>query len=328
VLLAVLIFDTLAQQVTDYYFDHNFYDLQQNWHYMAYGLYAYIFYRDLRSRGLPLHKMMLITFISAFCISFIDEEFQKFMSNRVFDVCDIGKDVWGVYMGMLIVYTSGKNNKIFFKDWKTIQHKNLRGYYKHPFTLALLMFILGFLFLSFGSVLTETEYALLVFIITITAFILVFMALHLTQYRAGKFIVFGIIVVAIVTQGYFFIKYRGSNIVHSQYGLTIYKGIPIPFFDIMIYQNGAFRLVDKKHLFNQRDIRFLLKRKPDILLISSGEYGKGGKGFSDPQHLFMYNRWAKEAIQVIIQKNSDANQTFNRLKKENKKVLYVIHNTC
>jgi hypothetical protein len=63
-------------------------------------------------------------------------------------------------------------------------------------------------------------------------------------------------------------------------------------------------------------------------LISSGVYGKGGKGFSDPRHQFMYNCWSKKATQVIIQKNSDAFDTFNRLKDENKNVLFIIHNTC
>jgi hypothetical protein len=31
---------------------------------------------------------------------------------------------------------------------------------------------------------------------------------------------------------------------------------------------------------------------------------------------------------VIIQRNMDACKTFNRLKMEGKKVLFVVHNTC
>jgi VanZ family protein len=324
----VILLDTLAQQVTDYYFDHNFYDLQQNWHYFAYGLYAYMIYRDLHPRGLPLYKIMLITYFSALGLSTFDEIFQKYMSSRIFDVCDIGKDVWGVYAGMILIYFSSKHSQLLFKDWKQIRHEKMRNYYRHPFTLLILMFVLSILFLSTGSVLTEAEYTFLVVILTIVAFSLFFAVLHLSRFKAGKIIIVGILVGASLLQSFFFMKYREKNIVYTRYGLTIYKGFPIPFFDIMIFQNGIFRLVDKKHSFNQRDIRFFLKRKPDIILIGSGAYGQGGKGFGDPRHVFLYNLWAKRATQVIIQKNSEAGKTFNRLKKENKNVLFIIHNTC
>jgi hypothetical protein len=96
----------------------------------------------------------------------------------------------------------------------------------------------------------------------------------------------------------------------------------------MIYSNGSFRLVDKKHFFNQRDRDFLMKQKSDIIMIGSGSDGLGGKGFSDPQHLFLFNKWSGTGTQVIIQRNSEAIQTFNRLKSEKKNVLFVIHNTC
>lgn len=324
----VLFLDVLGQQVTDYYFGHNFYDLQQNWHYAAYAIFAYMIYRDLSSRGLPIYKIMLITYISALSLSFFDETFQLFMSSRTFDVCDIGKDVWGAYMGMILVYIGGRNSRILFKNWKKIRHRKFRNYYRHPFTLLLLMSVLAFIFLNIGSILTESEYATLVFILTIIAFALFFAIWHLSQFRIWKIIFLGALIFAILAQGFFFIKYRDKNIVYTRYGLSIYKGIPIPFFDVMIYQNGTFRLVDKKHLFNKRDREFLLKRKPDIILIASGVYGQGGKGFPDPRHMFLYNHWTQKATQVIIQKNSEACQTFNRLKLENKKVLFVIHNTC
>jgi hypothetical protein len=324
----VLFLDVLGQQVTDYYFGHNFCDLQQNWHYIAYAIFAYMIYRDLSSRGLPIYKIMLITYISAFSLSLFDESFQLFMSSRIFDVCDIGKDVWGVYMGMILVYIGGGNSRILFKDWKKIRHRKFRNYYRHPFTLLLLMAVLTFIFLNIGSILTDSEYAVLVFILTVIAFSLFFAIWHLSQFRTWKIIFLGALLFAILVQGFFFIKYRDKNIVYTQYGLVIYKGIPIPFFDVMIYQNGTFRLVDKKHFFNKRDREFLLKRKPDIILIASGAYGQGGKGFPDPRHMFLYNQWTQKATQVIIQKNLEAYQTFNRLKLQKKKVLFVIHNTC
>jgi len=324
----VILLNALAQQVTDYYFGHNFYDLQQNWHYIAYALYAYVIYRDLSPRGLPLYKIMLITYFSAFGLSLFDETFQRYMSSRIFDVCDIGKDVLGAYMGIILVGFWSRHSQQLFKDWRKIRHGKLKNYYRHPFTLLLLMLVLSLLFISMGSLLTEAEYALLAMALTLIAFSLFFAVFHLSQFRSGRIIFLAFLIVASSLQSFFFIKYRNNNIIHTQYGLTIYKGLPIPFFDVLIHQDGSFRLVDKKHYFNQRDRDFFLKRKPDIILIASGAYGKGGKGFPDPRHAFLYNQWSKKATQVIIQKNFEACETFNRLKRENKKVMFVIHNTC
>ena len=325
---AVLLLNLLGQQVTDYYFDHNFYDLQQNWHYIAYAIFAYMIYRDLSDRGLPLHRIMLITYVAAFSLSLFDELFQLQMSSRVFDVCDIGKDVWGVCMGMILTYVGGKKSQTLLKDWKNIRHQAFRDYLRHPFTLLLLMLALTFILLNIGSILTESGYVLLVFALTAVAFTLFFAIWHLSQFRVWKMLFIGVLILAIVVQGFFFVRYRDSNIVSTQYGLLIYKGIPIPFFDVMIYQDGTFRLVDKKHLFNKRDQAFLLKRRPDIIIIASGVDGLGGKGFTDPRHLFLYNQWTEKATQVIIQRNAEACQTFNRLKQQDKNVLMVYHNTC
>ena len=324
----VLLLNSMAQQVTDYYFDHNFYDLQQNWHYIAYAIFAYMIYRYLSTRDLPIHRIMLITYASAFGLSFFDEIFQLKMSSRVFDVCDIAKDVWGVYMGMILVFVGGRNSQSLFEDWRNVRHRKLRDYYRHPFTLLLLMLVLTFIFLNVGSILTESEYVPVVFILTACVFTLFLAIWHLSQFKVWKMVFTGALALAIVVQGFFFLKYRDSDIVSTQYGLLVYKGIPIPFFDVMIYQDGTFRLVDKKHLFNKRDQRFLLKRKPDIIVIASGVDGLGGKGFTDPRHSFLYNQWTQKATQVIIQKNAEACRTFNRLKRQNKNVLLVYHSTC
>ncbi len=46
---AVVLMVALAQKSTDYYFNHKFYDLQQNWHYIAYGLFAFMMFRALKT---------------------------------------------------------------------------------------------------------------------------------------------------------------------------------------------------------------------------------------------------------------------------------------
>jgi len=87
--------------------------------------------------------------------------------------------------------------------------------------------------------------------------------------------------------------------------------------------------VDKKHFFNGQDQQFFLSQKPDILLIGSGHHGKGGKGFKiEEGSTFSYNEHILKGTQIIILKTPDACKVFNRLKKEGKKVLFVIHSTC
>lgn len=83
--------DYLAQQITDFYSAHRFYDLQQNWHYFAYGVFAYMIYRDRAPKGKPLARIILTSFVFAFVASAFDEWFQRYTNNRVFDISDIAR---------------------------------------------------------------------------------------------------------------------------------------------------------------------------------------------------------------------------------------------
>ena len=106
-------------------------------------------------------------------------------------------------------------------------------------------------------------------------------------------------------------------------------GVPVVFFDVLVFPDGSFRPVDKKHYFNTRDHTFFLKRKPDILLIGSGYEGRGGKGFFDTTpNQFIYNPYIRQGTQLIILPTPDACELFNRMKRAQKNVLFVIHSTC
>lgn len=323
----VIILDGLAQQIADYYFGHHFYDLQQNWHYLAYMIFVYMVYRDLAPRGLPIHKLILITYLAAVSLSAIDEAFQMHMSSRVFDIGDIAKDSWGAMAGIVLVYLGGPSSVQLLKN-KSLQHGKLKGYYRNPFSLLILIFIFSVIFLFISSILTEFEYLSAAILFTLGGFACIFILIHLSRFKIGKYSIIALFSLALITQGIFFIKYNSYNIVSTRYGLTIYKGIPLPFFDFMVYPDGTFRPVDKKHYFNARDREFLLRKKPDIILIASGMYGLGGKGFVDKEHSFVYNPFTKKGTQIIILKNDEAGRLFNKLKKEKKNVLFIIHNTC
>jgi VanZ family protein len=319
----------LAQRITDFYFAHHFYDLQQNWHYVAYGLFAFMVYRDLEPRGIPLHRIMLITYCLALLYSSFDEAFQRHMSNRIFDISDIAKDSWGSVLGLVVLLGSGKHYDTLVAGWRQLRHQKVVDDFRHPMTLLLLMVVFSFLLLNIGSLLTDYEHLGTAIFLTVAACALFFLIFHFSQHRPVRYALLGVLAVGVVAQAYFFVANRDRNITHNGFGLTVYHGIPIPFFDVMIYPNGTFRLVDKKHDFNARDRSFFFQQKTDILLIGSGAYGKGGNGF--PRKVpcqFVYNSFLERGTQVIIQETAKACETFNRLKKEGKNVLFILHNTC
>jgi len=327
--VVALLLVAASQQVADYYAAHRFYDLQHNWHYIAYGLFTFMVYRDLEPRGIPLHRIMLFTFCAAILYSSFDEAFQRHMSNRVFDISDIAKDSWGSVIGMVLVLAGGRHSPELFADWKRLRHKRLRDYLRHPMTLLVLMAVLSFLLVAVGSLLSDYEHLATTILITLAIFAVLVIVLHCSQYRFCKYALLAVLVVGVLAQGYFYLKYRNDNITYNRFGLTIYKGIPLPFFDVMFFPDGSFRLVDKKHNFKQFDRQFFLQQPMDVLIIGSGAQGRGGNGF--PRKVisqFIYSPFSQRGVQVIIQETPAACKIFNRLKKERKNVLFVLHNSC
>lgn len=319
----------ISNQVTDFYFDHNFYDLQQNWHYFAYGIFAWMLYRDLMPRKVPAAKVMLITFLAALGLSTFDEIFQMQLSSRVFDLCDIGKDLWGALMGIVLIYFFTTDSKTLAGEWKQIRQRHLRDYFRRRAGLLLLMFVFALLLLSVSSLLTEREYSGYVAGFTLGGFAIFLLLLHLSRLRLVKFALAATLVGGLLAQTYLFATHDTTARVQLGKNLTVYKGIPIPFFDLLIYPGGGFRLVDKKRFFNLRDQNFLLNQNPDIILLATGKSGVGGLGFPTTEPVqFIYNENTQRGVQVIRLENQRADEVFNRLKSEGKQVLLVVHHEC
>ena len=112
----------VGQKSTDYYFNHDFYELQYNWHYFAYSIFAYLSYRMFITKKTSPQKIFLYVYFSALCISAFDEAIQIPLSNRVFDLGDIAKDLWGSTIGLIFVFFIFENGKILKNGWK-LQHK-------------------------------------------------------------------------------------------------------------------------------------------------------------------------------------------------------------
>lgn len=329
-LIIVLIMMAIGQNTSDYYINYKFYDLQNNWHYIAYGLYVFIIYRVLKPKNATPLKIMTQAFVHALAISAFDEGIQVFISNRIFDLSDIAKDMWGVMMGLIILFFVVRQGDIVKDGWK-IRTRYIKDYIKQPFSVLIFEIVLAYIFVFVASILAGIDYWYMVFILTISIFLLVFFIVHLSQFKLYRRILTAVGIVAIILQSIMIIKYHDDNIVHNSYGITIYKGIPIPYFDVMIYQSGLFRLVDKKHGFKGGDIKTFFNQKADILLIGSGAEGEGGMGFPGTKFAefkyFIFNTVNQKGMQIIILKTTDACREFNRMKKEGLNVLFVLHNT-
>lgn len=319
----------LAQRITDFYFGHRFYELQQNWHYFAYAIFTLMSYRYLRFRGVSLARLVLITFGLAVVYSAFDEGFQLLITSRIFDPSDIAKDAWGALTGLTFLLIAGEYPELAQGKWKRIRQRTVAEYFHQTASVWVLLFVLGLLFLGYASLLTESQYLGAILLFTLGTFVVFFAVLHLSQFRWWGRALLALAVLAVLTQGYFYLRHRNDYIIRQQYGLMIYKGIPVPFFDVMIFPDSHFRLVDKKHYFNSRDRRFFNRQRPDVLIIGAGYRGKGGQGF--PQQWgsrFIYNPFTERGTQVIILNSSQACERFNQLKKQGKNVLLVLHNTC
>lgn len=327
VAIVVLIF--ISHQTMDLYLDMSFFDLQQNWHYFAYGIYAFFFFRAFNTGNVPQNKMILYTYFSAVSISVFDEAFQFFLSNRVFDISDIAKDSLGVYCGLILVLFVTETYGVINLKSHTITQRKLSDYLKDPFSALVMLGVLSLSFVLVSPLLTEHSnwhYCLLGSLALFLAFMLV---IHLLQFRLFRIAFISIFLALVVLLAGSVISNFDKNITHNTYALTVYKGIPIPFFDMIIYPDGSFHLADKKHRFNEKDRMYFLKQNADILLIGSGWEGRGGKGFDVTMGTyFTFNSTTFEGVQVIILPTPEACQKYNQLKEAGKSVLFVIHNTC
>lgn len=326
-ILVLLIMISLGQFVADFYFNHNFWDLQHNWHYFAYGLFAYICYRYFNSIDLSPARTILYSLLLALLVSAFDEGLQVFISSRIFDIGDIAKDAWGMMMGQVLVQFSLNVGALLKQGW-VLRHRRIRDYFNHPISLLLLEILFVYLLLIVSSLLTDIEYWKHIILLTTGISLIIFFAIYFSQFKIFRYILIGAVTAALAVQLFFFIRYKDENIIHNSYGLTVYKGIPIPFFDVMIFENGFFRLVDKKRFFNKRDQVTIKEYTTNILLIGTGSKGLGGNGFPKDEVLqFVYNTFKKRGMQVIALPTPQACREYNRMKEEGKKIVFIIHNT-
>ena len=314
----------LGQHTSDYYFNHVFYDLQYNWHFIAYSIFSYLAYRYFKERNFSSEVIIRNTFIIALALSSFDEIVQVFISNRVFDMSDIAKDIWGCVIGQIFVQVL-LLNAINFKIYR-VRVDSLKNYSKHPFVLLVHQAILAYVFLYISSILTDPNYWVQVILFSLITYFIVLFIIHLGQTKISRWVI-RVAVILISFWILFAVVKDKKHISVVSNNIMVYNGIPIYYFDVMVYPNGRFRLVDKKAVFRSRDKLKLDDMGADIILIATGSDNTGGKGFNDQVITELkYSISYKEVYQIIKLRNNEAVKLFNKLNREDKEVLLIFHN--
>lgn len=316
----------IGQKSTDYYFNHKYYELQYNWHYFAYSIFAYLNYKALKQNNISDARIIIHTFIIVLLISTFDEAIQIPLSSRIFDIGDISKDLWGAMIGLFFIFFILKNGNINSHNNKIREHK-IKNYLTNPLSVLVFGFIISFIFLNTSSLLTETKYTFSAIFISLFLSVLVFLIIHFSQFKISRVIIITIIAIGFCLLIFKVTTHRDKQIEYINNQTILYKGIPVFYFDVMIFPDGWARLVDKKTSFNQRDKQTIFSHVNDILIIGSGDNGKGGKGFTQNSIAqFVYNTSLKKGQQVIIMKNKEAIKKYNQLVEEGKNPMLIYHN--
>lgn len=325
IVLVLFLLMFIGQNIADYYLNYSYYDLQNNWHYFAYGLFVFVAYRYFKDKINDDSKLLRIIFLKAFIISSVDEGIQVFISNRIFDISDIAKDMWGTCLGLIVLLFWVKNYKL--KNFSLVINKPF-DYINKPTNLLGHLLIFTFIFLFFSSVLTDSKYFLWIIIWTFSVYIGLEILLYLLKIKYLKFAFLSLLVIFIsiftynVTQKY-------DEKLEQDKSIIYYKNIPLYFFDYMIFPDGMIRLVDKKTEFRGNDFTIFKKQNPEVLIISSDKSQYEIKGFEHSQFIefpyVLFNDQKNNLFQVLILTQKDAIEQYNRLVKQNKNVLLVIH---
>jgi hypothetical protein len=263
--------------------------------------------------------------MTALVISSFDEMIQIPLSNRIFDLGDVSKDLWGTMIGLVFVFVIIENGKLFSGSFK-VRYPKLKDYLSDAEAVFFYLTMFALLFMAFSSVLSDTRYLLQAVTFPLLVFLLLFWFIHLSQFKI-RWVLWILILAMLGGLVVLKIKYRSKGVVAVTDHLFLYKGIPVYYLDVLIYPDQTFRPVDKKEFFNQRDKKTIKKLSENILLIAAGTRREGGKGFaSDKISYFVYNEFRQKGLQVIILDNKSAFARYNRLIEEGKRVTMVIKN--
>lgn len=127
-----------------------------------------------------------------------------------------------------------------------------------------------------------------------------------------------LLVTALVAGGWVFVN-PSDGFGVSQFGLTTYRRLPLPYTDLQVRPDGTFRLVRKSHAVDGDRLGWLLDpRKPDVLIV--------GLGWRSSAHLDV--DLSGLGIQVTALPTPAALARYNELKRRGVRVAIHVHSTC
>lgn len=325
VLISIPLLLMLAYSTTDFYHYHQFFDLQHNWHYFAYGIFAYIAYLFYWDKGTVNRRIVWKVFLLAFLISLSDELIQVFISSRVFDLSDVAKDLFGCMLGQVFMqFYVLKGRK--FSQYKLFYRTYMEPL-KHAFPLLVILLITSWLFLLISSLFTNSIYALPVLVAGVSGFFLLLFLFKLCYRKVNRYLVFVVIGALLVWYGIACIKPE-KRVTYISEHILLYNSFPVVYADVFIMPNGCFRPVDKKYFFNKTDKQRIEQVNPDILLIGTGSKGKGGMGFNDQLVTeIRFNYFYDQTYQVIKLPTKKAIKKYHHLHELNSRVVFIILNS-
>ncbi len=128
-------------------------------------------------------------------------------------------------------------------------------------------------------------------------------------------------IIIVVLLGLYFLFWAsgyGGQITYARFGFTVYRFIPIPYFDIKIGESGL-QLRRKSHLITTEEIANL--RISDIHTVVVGIGWNGAAKVEEGARNF-------NGLNVIVLPTPKAIELFNRLMEERKPAGLILHSTC
>ena len=312
---------------TDYYLDGPVWGIQQNWHYLAYAGLALLLHRALRPRVRRLSRLLLLVLGVAAALSMLDEAFQLLVSDRVFDLSDVAKDLLGTVAGLVLVCATLEEGRFPGDGWR-LCHPRLAGALDDPVAVLVHAGVFALLFVGVASQLTEVRHAAAAVGLPLVLWSGWLLAVHLSPRRGPRRALCALGLLLVGGQAALLVRHHGDGVVWSSWGLTVCNGVPVPYLDLIVHPDGSFRPVDKKHRFNRRDVSTALKHEPDVLIVSRGFDGAGGEGL--PGHgrvRFVYSHRTRRMVQVLLLTTPRAVEEHRRLRAAGRRVVLVVHST-
>jgi len=128
-----------------------------------------------------------------------------------------------------------------------------------------------------------------------------------------------LVVVAAVFSGWLLVN-PGVGFGISRFGVTTYERIPLPYFDVQVRADGAFRVVAKSHDIDGERLAWLLTpQSPQVLVV--------GLGWEDSGRLASAFR-APAGTEVLALRTGEAIATYNALRARGTRVAIHVHSTC